>query len=167
MPSLALVRHAKSGYPSGVADHDRPLAERGERDAPGIGVAINEQFGVPDLVLVSSAARTQQTWGLASQAWSPTPPARIESQLYDASPAQVLAVLRHVPSSVGTLVLVGHLPGVTDLAAELGSSDTTGAIDRLRTKFPTSGVALFDVSTDWPTCTADDCRLLDFVVCRG
>lgn len=167
MPSLALVRHAKSAYPSGVADHDRPLAERGERDAPHIGVAINEHFGVPDLVLVSSAARTQQTWGLASHAWSPTPPARIEPQLYDASPADVLAVLREVPSKVQTLVLVGHLPGVTDLAAELGSSDSTGGIDRLKTKFPTSGLALFDVSSDWRSCTADDCQLIDFVICRG
>jgi phosphohistidine phosphatase len=165
--SLALVRHAKSGYPEGVADHERPLADRGRRDAPQIGVAIDRQFGIPDLVLVSSATRTEQTWSLAANQWSDRPAQRAEPRLYDAAPGEVLDVIREVSSSIGTLVIVGHLPGVTDLAARLGQRSSLPALTQLNMKFPTSGVALFTVSDEWLRCEPTTCELVDFVVARG
>ena len=167
MRSLALVRHAKSDYPVGVPDHDRPLADRGRRDAPHVGVAIREIFGAPDLVLVSTAVRAQQTWELARNAWTSDLSVRIEPRIYEASSDELLELIREGSPAISTLVVVGHVPGVSDLATELGCRIPSVALDAMTTKFPTCGVALLDVDGDWTDCSKDTSTLRDFVVARG
>ena len=68
MKRLLLLRHAKSAWPDGVEDHDRPLSDRGRRDAPRMGAYIAAAGLRPDFALVSSARRTQETWALVAPA---------------------------------------------------------------------------------------------------
>lgn len=167
MRSLALVRHAKSAYPAGVPDHDRPLAARGRRDAPQVGAAIHDVFGTPDLVLVSTAVRAQQTWDLARELWPTDLSVRVEPRVYEATSEGLLELIREVSPAISTLVVVGHVPGVSDLAVELGSGTTSAAFDRMTTKYPTCGVALLDITGDWMDCSKQTSELRDFVVARG
>lgn len=167
MRSLALVRHAKSDYPAGVADHDRPLADRGRRDAPHVGAAIRDVIDTPDLVLVSTAVRAQQTWELAKEAWSTDLSVRVEPRVYEATSDELLELIREVSPAISALVVVGHAPGVSDLANELGSGKSSAAFDRMSTKYPTCGVALLDITDAWADCSNDTSELRDFVVARG
>ncbi len=120
MPSkkLTLLRHAKA-VPAlpGIDDHARPLNGRGRRAAAQVGI---ETAGArPDLVLCSSAVRTRETWEIASRAWEALPPVLIEDGLYLAEPQALLARLRGLSSTIGHVWVVGHNPGLHDLAAEL------------------------------------------------
>ena len=153
---LVLVRHAKSDYPLGVGDHDRPLNARGRRDAPFIGSWIRDHVEWPEgteaLVLVSTALRAQLTWQLASngldERWR-SAPRRDEPGIYEASYRALLAVIAETPDLVRTLVLVGHNPGMIDVVATLGID---GPVYREATvKFPTSAVAVLAGSGDWPS----------------
>lgn len=153
---LVLVRHAKSDYPLGVGDHDRPLNARGRRDAPFIGSWIRDHVEWPDgtdaLVLVSTALRAQLTWQLASNGlddrWR-SAPRRDESRIYEASSRALLRVIAETPDVIRTLVLVGHNPGMLDVVATLGIA---GPVYREATaKFPTSAVAVLAGSVDWPS----------------
>ena len=119
---LVLIRHAKSDYPPGVPDHDRPLNDRGRRDAPEVGRWLGGHLGwsggAAPLVLVSSAVRAQQSWTLAQQhlpaAWSAAT-TRTEPLIYEASVRTLLAIVSSVPTDVLTVVMVGHNPGLADL----------------------------------------------------
>jgi phosphohistidine phosphatase len=164
---LGLLRHAKSSYPAGVADHDRPLSARGRRDAPVAGQVLLDRLGTIDLVLVSSAARTQQTWALAEAAWRTPPRARTEQRIYEATPEQVLDVIREVPESVATLVLVGHVPGVSDLALDLTGTGDSDAVERMTTKFPTAALACLAVDVVWGNLRRGGGRLTSFDIARG
>lgn len=119
------MRHAKSSFPDGVADHDRPLGERGRRDAPAIGERLSTLGWAPELVLCSSARRTRQTWGLIGPTLG-DPPVRVLPELYLASPAQILACLR--AHGRGTTAVVCHNPGVGELVYE-----ATGHVETITT----------------------------------
>ncbi len=148
---LVLIRHAKSDYPPGVADHERPLNDRGRRDAPEVGrwLAANVTPSGTTVVIVSSALRTQQTWAAASpclsDAWDSV---RIETddRIYEASPWALREVVRDHPE-VETIVLVGHSPGLPQLVAELGRPSPLRA--QALAKFPTSCVAVLSTSEAW------------------
>ncbi|MEV5547538.1 histidine phosphatase family protein [Streptomyces sp. NPDC052309] len=139
---LVVLRHAKSARPAGVADHDRPLAGRGRRDAPAAGRALAEADCLPDLALCSTAVRARQTWELASAQWGTPPPVRHDPRLYAADVPGLLAVVREVPAEVETLLMIGHNPGLEDLVLTLAGDDLDDALDRLRVKFPTSAIAV-------------------------
>jgi phosphohistidine phosphatase len=112
---LVIVRHAKSDWPDGVPDADRPLAARGRADAPAIGRWLGAEVGQIDLVLCSPAVRARQTWELAAAELDPAPPVREDGRLYDASAADLLAVAHGLPADAATVLLVGHNPGAADL----------------------------------------------------
>ncbi|MCX2924870.1 SixA phosphatase family protein [Streptomyces sp. NEAU-W12] len=139
---LVVLRHAKSAWPEGVPDHDRPLAARGERDAPAAGRAIAGTVGPPGLVLCSTAVRARRTWEPVAAQWDTPPPVRYEPRLYAAGVPDLLAVVREVPAEVGTLLLIGHNPGLADLVLTLAGDDVDDTLDRVRAKFPTSAVAV-------------------------
>ena len=143
MLRLMLFRHAKSAYPAGVEDHERPLAERGEKAAPVIGRYMADQRLVPDLAVVSTARRAQQTWALAAEALGKVIRRRDEARIYEA-PAALVEVIRQTPSGVGTLLLVGHNPGLQDLALDLVGGGDKDALARLRAKYSTAGLAVID-----------------------
>jgi phosphohistidine phosphatase len=165
---VALLRHAKSDWPVGVPDQRRPLAARGRRDAPVAGRLLAERVGVPDLVLVSPAQRTRETWDLARTAFAAPPHAEICDPVYDASVDDLLLVLRDVSAHVTTVVVVGHNPGLEELAFALddGEGDQP-AQRRMGEKFPTSALAVLTTTREWTHLVFDSCRLRSFDVARG
>ena len=139
---LVVLRHAKSAWPEGVPDHQRPLAPRGRRDAPAAGIALAETDALPDLALCSTAVRARQTWELASAEWGTPPPVRYEPSLYAADVPELLDAVHQVPSEVETLLLIGHNPGLEDLVLDLAGDSLDDALDEVRVKFPTSAIAV-------------------------
>jgi phosphohistidine phosphatase len=165
---VALLRHAKSDWPEGVADLRRPLAERGRRDAPVAGRLLLERVGIPDLVLVSPAQRTRETWDLAKVAFARPPHTELSEAVYDASVDDLLLLLRDLSSRVSSVVIVGHNPGLEELAFALddGQGDHP-ATARMGEKFPTSALAVLTTSREWGHLVFDSCRLRSFDVARG
>lgn len=175
MARLVVVRHAKSDYPWGVDDHDRPLNERGRRDAPALGVWLDANVtwtAEPPLVLVSSARRAQLTWGLARGAMSARwdeAEVRDEPRIYEASVGALVAVVREAADddASATVLLVGHNPGLAGLVLETAAESTLQL--EATEKFPTSAVAVLE--SDGSLADALDqpggLRVTAFAVPRG
>jgi phosphohistidine phosphatase len=143
--TLCLLRHCKSAWPSGAPDFERPLNGRG-RDAAGrIGRYLGEQKLTPDVVLCSAATRTRETLDLASLFWSVPPTIIIEPELYLANERVLMAHIRRIDQRHKVALVIGHNPGMQGLALDLAIGEPSGELDRLATKFPTGGLALFDV----------------------
>lgn len=165
---LVVLRHAKSARPEGVADHERPLAARGRRDAPAAGRALAEADTLPDLALCSTALRARRTWELAAAQWGTPPPVRYDPRLYEGDAPRLLEVVREVPPHVETLLLVGHKPGLEDLVRDLAGDGLDDTLDRLRVKFPTSAIAVLSWhGTGWPALTPGAALLTALLVPRG
>ncbi len=118
---LVLLRHAKSDWPD-VADHDRPLAKRGRRDAPAVGRWLGQSGYAPDAVICSTALRARETWELASAGLQTAvpgaaPAVRYESRVYEATVLGLLMLVREFPPQWRTALLVGHNPGMAELTA--------------------------------------------------
>jgi phosphohistidine phosphatase len=165
---LVVLRHAKSARPEGVEDHRRPLAPRGARDAPAAGRALAEADCLPDLALCSPAVRARRTWQLASAEWGTPPPVRYDPRLYAADVPDLLEVVREVPPEVETLLLIGHNPGLEELVLELAGDGLDDTLERVRTKFPTSAIAVLTWrGTGWPALAPGTALLTSFTVPRG
>jgi phosphohistidine phosphatase len=148
MRRLILLRHAKSDWSGQVDDHDRPLAERGRAASPQMGSYLAKQNLRPDLAVVSTALRAQQTWERARSAFKHNIPETVEPRLYDAAPAKILDIIRQTPADVQVLLLVGHNPGFHELALGLiGKADPT-EMARLQRKYPTAGLVVIDFDVD-------------------
>ncbi|EKX62812.1 phosphoglycerate mutase family protein [Streptomyces ipomoeae 91-03] len=168
MRRLVVLRHAKSAWPVGVPDHERPLAPRGRRDAPAAGRALAEADCLPDLALCSTALRARQTWELASAQWGTPPAVRYDARVYAADVPELLDVLHEVPDRVGTLLLVGHNPGLEELVLELAGDALGDTLDDVRTKFPTSAIAFLSWYGDsWASLAPGTALLTDMIVPRG
>jgi phosphohistidine phosphatase len=162
---LMLLRHAKSAWPEGVADHRRPLAERGRKAAPIIGAYMAEHGLVPDLALVSTARRAQETWEIVAEALPQSVAARDAVGIYEVAASAILNIIRGVEPSVRNLLLVGHNPGMAELALVLASHGE--ALPRLREKFPTAGLAVIDFDIEqWSDVKPGKGRLVRFVTPR-
>ncbi|MFC3578184.1 SixA phosphatase family protein [Streptomyces yaanensis] len=165
---LVVLRHAKSAWPAGVADHVRPLAPRGRRDAPAAGRALAEADCLPDLALCSTAVRARQTWELASAQWGTPPPVRFEPGLYAADVPDLLEAVHGVPAQVRTLLVIGHNPGLEELVLELAGDALDDALDRVRVKFPTSAIAVLAWhGSTWDSLAPGTALLTDVMVPRG
>ncbi|MFE4309701.1 SixA phosphatase family protein [Streptomyces sp. NPDC056891] len=170
---LLVLRHAKSAWPKGVADQDRPLGPRGLRDAPAVGRFLAEAGGLPDLVLCSPARRARHTWELAAAELDSAVPTRHDPRLYGADGPELLDVLHSVSDEVGTLLLVGHNPGLEDLILLLadGADGTVGTdediLERVRTKFPTSAIAVLTWYGTWTGLRPGEALLTDLAIPRG
>ncbi|MCH5674550.1 SixA phosphatase family protein [Streptomyces gilvus] len=165
---LVVLRHAKSAWPDGVPDHERPLAPRGRRDAPAAGRALVEADCLPDLALCSTAVRARQTWELASAQWGTPPPVRRDPRLYAADVTDLLGAVREVSPEVETLLLIGHNPGLEDLVLELAGDSLDDALEEVRTKFPTSAIAVLAWhGTSWQALAPGTALLTGVIVARG
>jgi phosphohistidine phosphatase len=169
MRRLMLLRHAKTenDAPSG-RDQDRRLDKRGRHDAAEIGGWIGRHPPFPDLVLVSNAIRAHQTWEIAWEAMkelAPEPVVELVPDLYGADPAQLLQVLRDASASdPARLMLVGHNPGMHELALALARSGDAAGRRALADNLPTSGLAVFDFDIDdWTEVAFRRGRLTVFV----
>ena len=163
---LLLLRHAKSSWddPS-LADHERPLSKRGLKTAAAMRAAILSRGLVPDLALVSTARRTRETFA-ALEPWPRPLSVMFLDALYHASPSAMLELLREVEPSRRCVLLVGHNPGLIELATLLASRDEGGFAQQLANGFPTGALALFEVKGPWSDFGQGSAKLTDLVVPR-
>ena len=120
MRRLLLLRHAKAEKSEpGTKDFARVLIDRGRKDAAKIGAYMAAHALVPDRVILSPAARTQETWKYAAAAFHPAPAAMSAEKIYDATPHSILAVIKDAPAAAHTLMVIGHNPGLYELALML------------------------------------------------
>ena len=141
---LILLRHAKSAWPGGVIDEERPLSDRGRKAAPVIGAYMAREKLIPDLALVSPARRAQETWQLVRETLPEGIAEREATGIYEVAAHDILAVIQTAEPGIRTLLLVGHNPGLEDLASLLVKDGDAGAVARMREKFPTAGLAVID-----------------------
>ena len=164
MRTLVLMRHAKSDYPEGVADHDRPLAPRGIREAGLAGDWLRGTLPMIDAVLCSTATRTRQTLDRTGI----DAPVNFLERLYGATPAAMIDQISRVEEAVSTLLVVGHEPTMSQVSLGLAAypasdEEAFGDIER---KFPTSGIAVLRVPGPWSVLTIDGAELMTFHVPR-
>jgi phosphohistidine phosphatase len=149
MPVLYLLRHAKSSWDDPtLADRDRPLAPRGRRDAKVMVEHLRRAGIAPELVLCSPSRRTRQTLKRIAPGLGEHVDVRIEPRLYAGSAADLLEVLNQVADEVRSVMVIGHNPGIQDLALSL-ARDGPG-VARVRDKFPTAALATLEVDGSWP-----------------
>lgn len=161
---LILLRHAKSGWPDGVPDRDRPLAPRGQKAAPKIGAFMAKEKLVPDLVLVSPARRTQETWNLIAPSLPKKRDKRDIEAIYEAPANRLLDVVRDTAATVRCLMLVGHNPGLQQLALALIGAGEADTIHKIGDKYPTAGLVELEFSLDlWSDLHAGMATLRRFV----
>lgn len=162
--TLILLRHAKSDYPAGTADHDRPLASRGVREAGLAGDWLRANAPAPDAVLCSTATRTRQTL----QRTGLDAPVRYVDDLYDAAPGTVIASINTVADDVATLLVIGHEPAMSSVALGLAGAPGTDAsvAQRISEKFPTSGIAVLHVPGGWADVQLGSAALVVFAIPR-
>jgi phosphohistidine phosphatase len=169
MRRLMLLRHAKTEHdaPSG-RDRDRRLDDRGRHDAAEIGGWIARHPPFPDHVLVSPAVRAHQTWEIAWAAMKdsvPQPQVELVPELYGADPSQLLQTVRMASATdPRRLMVVGHNPGMHELALALAGSGDAAGRHALADNLPTSGLAIFDFAVDdWTEVAFRRGRLVLFV----
>jgi phosphohistidine phosphatase len=169
MRRLMLLRHAKTenDAPSG-RDQDRRLDSRGRNDAAEIGAWIATHPPFPDSVLVSPAVRAHQTWDMAWAAMRdvvPPPEVELLSELYGADPSQLLQTIREASGTdPRRLMIIGHNPGMHELALALAGSGDVAARKALVDNLPTSGLAIFDFAVDdWSDVSFRRGKLVLFV----
>jgi len=133
---------------------------------------------VPDLVLCSTSCRTRQTWERVQPALKATPPVRFEDRVYEASAAQLLGLVHGAPPAAKTLLVVGHAPGIPDLALMLAGAVPPAAGDagdgagpaadfeRMTVKFPTAAIAVLEFTGTWRRLGPGTARLVSFATPR-
>ena len=168
MRRLMLLRHAKSDWTGPRArDHERPLSARGREAAPRMGAYMARHALVPDLVIASTAARVGETLSLVLPAFAKQPKVLVDKRLYEAEGDALLGVIKGAPGTAHSLLLVGHNPGLAELAALLMASGDVEARQRLIEKFPTAALAVIDFALDdWTKLHPKAGRLDRFVVPR-
>jgi phosphohistidine phosphatase len=166
--TLVLMRHSKAvkTVDSGV-DADRPLSDRGRRDAGAAGEWLAGHDLHADLVLCSTSVRTRETWQYAAEAGLRGADVWYDRRIYDADADALLEVIREAPAATRTVLLVGHAPGVPWLADELATPEPSADRQRLGSEFPTSALAVLRTRDRWTAMAADSATLSDFVVPRG
>jgi phosphohistidine phosphatase len=166
--TLLLLRHAKSDYPPGVADHERPLAPRGIREAGLAGDWLRANVGAVDAVLCSTATRTRETLKRTRI----DAPVEFVDRLYDATPGTVISeindVLSHFDEDVQTLLVIGHEPAMSSVTLGLATPDGSNntAAERISVKFPTSAIAVLRTAEPWDQLALSSAALVTFHVPR-
>jgi phosphohistidine phosphatase len=160
--TLILMRHGKSSYPAGVADHDRPLAPRGRREAALAGDWLRATQPEVDEVYCSTSVRTRETLAATGL----TAPVTFEPSIYEASPHTLLELIQLTAEDVHTLLLVGHAPGMPWTAWELAANRGSPQAEELSRKFPTSALAVLEFDRSWAHADPGSAELVRFHVPR-
>jgi phosphohistidine phosphatase len=168
VPSLHLLRHAKSAWDApDLPDRDRPLAPRGRRAAAAMAAHL---AGIPDpptLVLCSPAVRARQTLDAVLARLAEPPSVEFEERLYGAGCEALLERLREVANGERSVLVVGHNPGLHELALQLIGGAVPDEFARLRSGYPTGALASFQLDVpQWREVSTGAARLLAFTVPR-
>lgn len=167
--TLYLLRHAKAVVADGsVADFDRPLAARGQRECTELATLMAERAYAPDRVLCSSTQRTRETLAPLLAAWPVDVSIEISRALYNADAGNLLTLVHGQDDSLRSLLLVGHNPGIEQLARTLAGSGDEHALRRLRDHYPPAGLAVIDFDlSSWAGVQPGAGRLSAFETPRG
>ncbi|MEU6366002.1 histidine phosphatase family protein [Streptomyces sp. NPDC046931] len=159
---IVLFRHAKADWPQ-VADHERPLADRGRKDAAVAGRKLADT-GIPfDLALCSTATRARETWKIAVQELPHRPKTVYEERIYDASPGELITVLNESPEDAQNVALIGHNPGIQGLAEVLSGEAEAEARERMsRRGFPAAAFVVLSFDGSWKSLEPGTATLLDY-----
>jgi phosphohistidine phosphatase len=164
MRTLYLLRHAKSAWKDPTLDdHDRPLAPRGHRAARAMAQHFRSLGADPELVLCSTAVRTRETLDLVMPGFSKPPIVAMERGLYLATSASILARLREIENRIERVLVIGHNPGLHELALKLAQHGPAKARAALQRKYPTAALATYEVDGDWVGLGTKRTRLADYV----
>jgi phosphohistidine phosphatase len=163
MKRVYLLRHSKSSRKDrSLADRDRPLAGRGRRAAKAVARHLEQERIRPDLVLCSPARRTRETLERVEGAFGDRVEARLDEALYGASESKLLVCLKALPDEVGSVMLIGHNPGLGELALALAAEGVRLA--PLREKYPTGALATIDLPAErWSAIERGSGELLAYV----
>jgi phosphohistidine phosphatase len=166
---IYLLRHAKSSWSDpGLADHDRPLARRGERAAPRLGAYLAAKRVPPSAVLCSSARRATETLDAVLALLREPPSVRITRACYHAGPTALIDEIRETADGFPALLLVGHNPGLEDLALAMAGGGDARALRRMESKFPTCALAEIHFPCDrWQVVDFGGGELVDFQTPKG
>jgi phosphohistidine phosphatase len=149
--TLVLLRHAKAETPGELPDFDRQLTDGGRADADAAGAWLADQRLHPRLVLCSPAVRTRQTWHGVSVALAQAnpdnggPEVHYEQGLYSGGRTEVIDLLRAVPDTVRTVLIVGHNPTMSDVSLLLRPYGGTVPVEALKT----TGLAVHRAEGPW------------------
>ena len=152
MKILYILRHAKSAWTyADLSDFERPLNERGVKTAPFMGELMAKKNFQPELILCSPAARAKQTALLVKKAGRMKAEIKYDERIYEASPLRLMEIVSEIESEIGSVLLVGHNPGLEGLIKFL-----TGEHHRM----PTAALAVVNLETeDWQSVHPDCCAL--------
>jgi len=148
MRRLFLIRHAKAEPAVGRDDYERALANRGREDARLVASALAARDMLPQRLIHSGALRTEQTAAIFAAEWPRRAPLSAELGLYDATHPTLFARMRALPDSIQSIGLVGHNPGIGELAVTLVRAGAEPELRRMAQKFPTCAVAVIDFEID-------------------
>ncbi len=167
MRRLMLLRHAKTERAEpGEPDRERRLTKRGRADAPVTGAYMARHGLIPDLALISPAVRAQETWKLVAACFARPPQAVSEERIYNAGAGALIALIA-ATRGPRSLLVVGHNPGIHDLAVQLIAAGDAQARERVTEKLPTAGLVVIDLAfDDWSRLHAGVGRLERFVTPR-
>jgi phosphohistidine phosphatase len=157
LKTLYIFRHAKAAPEDREGDAERPLTKRGQKAAAAMGEYLAKLEPAPQLVLCSTALRTRETLAEVLPALDRAPQLLFEEPLYLASATRLLDRLRRLPEPVESVLLIGHNPGLHQLAAALASEP--GA---LAESLPTAALAVLRVSGRWSALRPHQAKLVDF-----
>jgi phosphohistidine phosphatase len=160
---LHLLRHAKASTKEDVDDYERPLSRRGRKTARRIGRNLSAKLGAIDLVLCSSARRTRETLDLVLDEFSPATRTSIEDGLYLASREKLTARLGRLDARDVTVLLIGHNPGLHELAVALADENSPAFQALASGKFPTAAWVSFRVPADWSVLGSSRHELIGYV----
>lgn len=164
MKSLTLLRHAKSGWDDPSSrDFDRPLNPRGRRAARAVGAEMKAQGLGFDLVLASPARRVVETIEEVAATYGALDPG-YDQRLYLASAATLLDIVRAAPDGAGRLLLIGHNPGLEELALRLTGGEGDTLRRQIEIKYPTATVAEIELPAEhWPEARDGSGRIVRFI----
>lgn len=148
--TLYILRHAKAESGSGATgDHERGLIERGLRDAEAMGRYMAKAGIRPDKILCSTARRATETLAQLQTGYGAALPDERTGALYLASANAMLNLIAATEESVEKLMIVGHNPGLHQLAAKLAATGDEAQLDALSLKFPTCTLAAISFDVSW------------------
>lgn len=168
MKTVLLLRHAKSDWgEAGLADFDRPLAARGEKDAPLMGQVLARFDSLPDHIISSPAMRAKQTSLLAAKACGYKQEIEWAASFYGGDSTDLIEALQRLPNTVERPLLVGHNPTLEETVADLLAGQNSGADSSVSIKLPTAGLVCLDLPVlEWRSLIPGQAVLRWFLIPR-